>query len=86
MDIDEEFNDPNTNFLILMKELEQRIKTLQNDLQVIQDPELRGFANKLYRKLKVEYFYLLKSDLELAKMFESENISKEEDEFIPFEG
>ena len=56
MDIDEEFNDPNTNFLILMKELEQRIKTLQNDLQVIQDPELRGFENKLYRKLKVEYF------------------------------
>lgn len=57
---EEEFMNPDTNYMILMEELRARIMNIQLDMQSIRDPEIKGFAEKKYTKLKIEYFRLLK--------------------------
>lgn len=73
-----EFIDPNKNYEILLDELKKRIKTLQLDMLNISDPEVLGFAQKTYTKLKIQYFQLMRDDLQLQKLFEDEN--EEEDQ------
>ena len=51
-DVDEEFTSADYNYVILLKEMTQEIKSLQNDLQVITNDEVRGFAKKRYIELK----------------------------------
>lgn len=56
---EEEFEDPNWNYAILLTEQKERIINLQYDMNNIRDPELLGFATKLYTDLKNNYFNLL---------------------------
>lgn len=67
---DSEFLDPNHNFELVMYELRQRIERLQLDMLNIHDEELKGVAVKIYTKLRLEYFDMIKKDLELHKMYE----------------
>ena len=55
----EEFEDPNLNYKILLAEMRERIVDLQYDLNNIKDPEVYGFAVKLYIQLKNRYFDLM---------------------------
>lgn len=64
----EEFDDPDTNYYILTKELQQRIQNIQLDRQSIRDPELRGHAERIYSELKAEYFRLSKDYIALVAM------------------
>ena len=83
-DVDEEFTSADYNYVILLKEMTQEIKSLQNDLQVITNDEVRGFAKKRYMELKNKYFYLLAKDLELLKLYENDNKQEgPEDGFVP---
>ena len=50
---DEEFYDVNVNFTVLLSEYKKQIQLLQEDLLVIQNPRLRGMAQKLYEELKI---------------------------------
>lgn len=80
---DEEFDHPDTNYYILMEELKNKIKNIQLDLQSIRDPELKGFAEKRYSDLKIEYFRLLKdyaSFVLLSKDFEEQDLVDNEEE------
>lgn len=69
---DEEFLNPNTNFNTLMMELRNRIENIRLDTIHINDPELKGVAEKLYTELRLEYFKLMRDDLELQKLYESD--------------
>lgn len=62
---EDEFEDPNWNYAILLTELKERIKDLQYDLNNIKDPEVLGFAASLYIKLKRDYFNLLVQSMNL---------------------
>ena len=62
---EDEFDDPNWNYAILMAELKGRIVDLQYDLNNIRDPEVLGFANSLYLKLKKDYFALMVNSMDL---------------------
>ncbi len=72
-----EFLDPNRNYEILLDELKKRIKTLQLDMLNISDPEVLGFAQKTYTHLKIEYFKLMRDDLQLQRLFADENEEEE---------
>lgn len=74
---DVEFLDPNENINITMKELRNRIENLRLDCIQANDPEVKGFAEKKYIELRVEYFKLMRDDLVLQKLYENE---VEEDE------
>lgn len=74
--MDQEFINPNVNYRILIIELRERIMNLQHDRNAIKDPELRGYAEKLYFNLKQEYFNLLSKDLSLQhQMIVEEGLS-----------
>ena len=66
-----EFIDPNRNYEILLEEMKKRLKELQLDLLNINDTEVLGYAQKTYTNLKIEYFKLMRDDLNLQKLFET---------------
>ena len=80
IDLTQEFNSPDINFLILLQEMEQELRLIQLDLTNIKSPIIKGLAQKEYLRLKKEYFYLLAKDLELLKMYQSDNKNIEEEE------
>lgn len=67
---DVRFADPNANFSFLMNELQARINNIEVDLTHIQDPEIKGLAQKVHSDLCIKYFNLMRDDLKLQKMFE----------------
>lgn len=67
---DEEFVNPNRNFETLMMELRDRIEKIRLDMIHINDTEVKGFAEKKYFELRVQYFKLMRDDLQLQKLFE----------------
>lgn len=80
IDLTQEFNNPDVNFLILLQEMEQELRLIQLDLTQIKSPIVKGLAQEKYLQLKKEYFYLLAKDLELLKMYQTDNEDKEEQE------
>lgn len=80
IDLTQEFNSPDVNFLILLQEMEQELRLIQLDLTQIKSPIIKGLAQTEYLRLKKEYFYLLAKDLELLKMYQPDNENKEEKE------
>lgn len=80
IDLTQEFNNPDVNFLILLQEMEQELRLIQLDLTQIKSPIIKGLAQEKYLQLKKEYFYLLAKDLELLKMYQTDNENKEEKE------
>lgn len=74
---DVEFYDINENIKITMQELMNRIKNIRMDIIQINDPEVKGFAEKKYIELRLEYFKLLRDDLTLQKLYE-EDFEEEE--------
>lgn len=80
IDLTQEFNNPDVNFLILLQEMEQELRLIQLDLTQIKSPIVKGLAQEKYLQLKKEYFYLLAKDLELLKMYQTDNEDKEEKE------
>lgn len=71
---DEEFLNPNLNYQILLAELRERIEKIQKDMLVIQDHEVMGAAQQIYTELKVEYFRLMRDDLDLQHKFSTQDI------------
>ena len=69
---DEEFLDADKNLTVTLQELMNRIKNIRMDIIQINDPEVKGFAEKRYIELRLEYFRLLRDDLTLQKLFEEE--------------
>ena len=67
---DDEFINPNRNYETLMAELRDRIEKLRLDTIHINDPELKGIAEKLYTDLRIRYFKLMRDDLTLQKLYE----------------
>lgn len=80
IDLTQEFNNPDVNFLILLQEMEQELRLIQLDLTQIKSPIIKGLAQEKYLQLKKEYFYLLAKDLELLKMYQTDNENEEEKE------
>ena len=80
IDLTQEFNNPDVNFLILLQEMEQELRLIQLDLTQSKSPIVKGLAQEKYLQLKKEYFYLLAKDLELLKMYQTDNEDKEEKE------
>ncbi len=72
---DEEFYDVNINFTVLLSEYKKQIQFLQEDLLVIQNPRLKGLAQKLYEELKIQYFELLKDDIRLQHKMTMQDIA-----------
>ncbi len=70
---DSEFLDPNRNYEITMQELRNRIENLRLDSIQANDPEVKGFAEKRYIELRLEYFKLIRDDLTLQKIYEEDN-------------
>ena len=60
--------------------MEQELRLIQLDLTQIKSPIVKGLAQEKYLQLKKEYFYLLAKDLELLKMYQTDNEDKEEKE------
>ena len=79
IDLTQEFNNPDVNFLILLQEMEQELRLIQLDLTQIKSPIVKGLAQTEYLRLKKEYFYLLAKDLELLKMYQTDNEDKEKE-------
>lgn len=79
VDLTQEFNSPDVNFLILLQEMEQELRLIQLDLTQIKSPIIKGVAQKEYLRLKKEYFYLLAKDLELLKMYQTDNEEVDEE-------
>lgn len=79
VDLTQEFNNPDVNFLILLQEMEQELRLIQLDLTQIKSPIIKGMAQKEYLRLKKEYFYLLAKDLELLKMYQTDNEEVDEE-------
>ena len=79
VDLTQEFNNPDVNFLILLQEMEQELRLIQLDLTQIKSPIVKGLAQTEYLSLKKEYFYLLEKDIELLKMYQTDNEDKEEE-------
>lgn len=79
IDLTQEFNSPDINFLILLQEMEKELRLMQLDLTQIQSPIIKGLAQQQYLKYKEKYFYLLAKDLELLKMYQADNQETEEE-------
>lgn len=73
---EEKFVNPNANFDYTTNELRVRIINLELDLININDPELKGFAQKLHTDLSIKYFKLLRDDLTLQAMYEEEELEE----------
>lgn len=69
---DEEFIDPGKNYEITMMELRDRIEKIRLDIIQINDVEVKGFAEKRYIELRVEYFKLMRDMVTLEQMFGEE--------------
>ena len=67
---DTEFLDVNENLSVTLHELRNRIENLRLDIIQSNDPEVKGFAEKRYIALRLEYFKLLRDDLTLQKLYE----------------
>ena len=67
---DDEFLDVNKNLTITLQELRNRIEQLLLDIIQSNDPEVKGFAERRYIELRIEYFKLLRDDLTLQKLYE----------------
>lgn len=67
---DYEFLDVNENLKITLQELRNRIENIRLDIIQSNDPEVKGFAEKRYIELRIEYFKLLRDDLTLQKLYE----------------
>lgn len=67
---DAEFLDVNENLTITLQELRNRIENIRLDIIQSNDPEVKGFAEKRYIELRLEYFKLLRDDLTLQKLYE----------------
>ena len=67
---DDEFLDVNKNLTITLQELRNRIEQLRLDIIQSNDPEVKGFAERRYIELRIEYFKLLRDDLTLQKLYE----------------
>ena len=80
IDLTQEFNSPDINFLILLQEMEKELRLMQLDLTQIQSPIIKGLAQQKYLKLKEKYFYLLAKDLELLKMYQEDNQTIEQEQ------
>lgn len=72
VDLSQEFNSPDINLLILLHELEQEMKLMQLDLAEIHSPIFKGICQEKYLKYKEKYFYLMAKDLELLKMYQTD--------------
>lgn len=83
IDLTQEFTNPDINFMILLKEMEQELRLMQQDLLHIKSPIIKGFAQKQYLRYKLIFFGLLAKDLELLKMYESDESDQSEDGFSP---
>ena len=70
---DDEFYSAEANYMIVRAEYKQRIQKVQKDLQTISDPEIKGFAENLYLRLRKEYFDLLKADIGMQIATKTEN-------------
>lgn len=68
IDPEEEFNNPNVNYIILMSKLSNRIIDLESDLKVVQDNIVKGYIEKELIDARKEYFNYLKIDLELQHL------------------
>lgn len=69
---DAEFIDPGKNYEITMMELRDRIEKIRLDIIQINDVEVKGFAEKRYIELRVEYFKLMRDMVTLEQMFGEE--------------
>ena len=67
---DTEYLDVNENLSVTLHELRNRIENLRLDIIQANDPEVKGFAEKRYISLRIEYFKLLRDDLTLQKLYE----------------
>ena len=67
---DDEFLDVNKNLTITLQEVRNRIEQLRLDIIQSNDPEVKGFAERRYIELRIEYFKLLRDDLTLQKLYE----------------
>ena len=74
---DYEFLDANENLRITLQELRNRIENLRLDIIQSNDPEVKGFAEKRYIALRIEYFKLLRDDLTLQKLYEDDMLEEE---------
>lgn len=68
IDLEEEFFNPNVNYEVLMGNLRNKILMLEEDINNIKDPEVKGFAENKMIELRKEYFNFLKIDLELQHL------------------
>lgn len=68
IDPDEEFINPNLNYQVLMGKMRVRILNLEDDIKIIKDPVLKGYAVNELISLRKEYFGFLKTDLELQHL------------------
>lgn len=75
---DVEFQDPNENFVVTLKELRNRIENLRLDSIQANDPEVKGFAEKRYIDLRIKYFKLMRDDLTLQKLYEENEVFEDE--------
>lgn len=69
---DAEFIDPGKNYEITMMELRDRIEKIRLDIIQINDVEVKGFAEKRYIELRIEYFKLMRDMVTLEQMFGEE--------------
>ena len=81
---EEEFQNPDTNYFVLMEELKTRLINIQLDLQNIRDPEVKGIAQKIYSDLKMEYFRLYKDYVAFVGM--SEGLGEKQNEEVDTDG
>lgn len=68
IDPDEEFQDPNINYSVLMSKLSKNILDLEEDFQNVKNPAVKGFIHEQILKARREFFDLLKVDLELQHL------------------
>lgn len=83
IDLSLEFSNPDVNLMILLNEMEQIIKLLQNDLLAVKSPIVTSFIQKQILHYKIIYFSLLAKDLELLKLYEPNEIEESKDDFTP---
>ena len=83
IDLSLEFSNPDVNLMILLNEMEQIIKLLQNDLLAVKSPIVTSFIQKQILHYKIIYFSLLAKDLELLKLYESNDVEDSKDDFTP---
>ena len=69
---DAEFIDPGKNYEITMMELRDRIEKIRLDIIQINDVEVKGFAEKRYIELRIEYFKFMRDMVTLEQMFGEE--------------